>query len=72
MNISRGFRRLSILAGMLGLMIMLGLGLGPEGHLNTAPLYIWAWVTTLFCGLPAGLVLLVGWVVAGFRGEVCE
>jgi hypothetical protein len=69
MNLSRGFRRLSVLAGLVGLALLLFLGFGPNGTLHDTPL--WAWVVLLltFVGGPFTFVSLVGWVVIGFRNS---
>lgn len=67
MDLSRGFHRLSIVVALIGLAVLLVLGLGPEGHLATASLSLWVWLIFLFAGLPAIFVLLLGWVIAGFR-----
>ncbi len=66
MNISRGFRRLSVLVGLIGLAVLLALIVfeppGPPGS-------ILAWLFVLFVGMPVAMVLLLGWVIAGFRGS---
>ena len=67
--IARGFRRLSVLAALTGLAVLIVLGFGPEGVLPTASMERWAWLLAVFVGLPAVGMLLLGWVVAGFRNS---
>jgi hypothetical protein len=64
MNISRGFRRLSVLAAVLGTVVAFFALATNEGH--TTP-YVFALVILLFVVVPAVVVLLLGWAVAGFK-----
>jgi hypothetical protein len=68
-GISRGFRRLSILAGFAGLMLLL-FSLDASGDLSgrfSPSAFEWLKLILLFGGIPAAFALLLGWVVAGFR-----
>lgn len=71
MNISRGFRRLSVLTGLVGGIAMLVIGLGPNGTLGREPLSLTILPMIvgliMFVAVPVGFVLLLGWVVAGFQ-----
>jgi hypothetical protein len=64
MNISRGFRRLSILVGLIGfvaiVLIWLGHDIGPTVDQIILGL-------AFFVGAPVILVLALGWVIAGFQ-----
>jgi hypothetical protein len=66
MGISRGFRRLSLFAAVLGLTI--AFVMWANNPYSTFPagaeLIL---IIGVFGGIPAALVLLLGWVVTGFR-----
>lgn len=64
-GISRGFRRLSVMAGAVGLLTLIYLLVSDS--MNSNALIKWTCVVFLFAGAPAIFVLLLGWVVAGFR-----
>lgn len=64
MNISRGFRRLSVVAAFLGLMVIVYLWTQPDSHPTPAQLLAGI---VVFSGLPALFVLLLGWAIAGFQ-----
>jgi hypothetical protein len=66
MNIWRGFRRLSVLAAVCGeiAVVILWLQAGRQTTLTDIILG-----SLVFAGIPAGLVLLLGWVIAGFRTD---
>jgi hypothetical protein len=73
-GISRGFRRLSVLVALTGFMVWLHLWFAPpDGPLfliMLASLGLFGmalWDALFFVAAPAIFVLLVGWVVAGFR-----
>ncbi len=57
------------MAAVVGMTTLLILAFGPEGHGSDLSAVGWLWVTFLFAGLPAGFVLILGWVVAGFRNS---
>jgi hypothetical protein len=61
LGISRGFRRLSAVVSIPGLILVAYLAT----HHNT--LYQCLSVFAVLVGVPAITTLLVGWVVAGFR-----
>jgi hypothetical protein len=63
MNISRGFRRLSVLAGVLGFLFTCLLDLGDKWD---AQQYLGV---AFFTFVPAALVLLLGWAIAGFNSN---
>jgi hypothetical protein len=67
MGISRGFQRLSLMVGLVGLVVLLTLGFGIDGHLADEPVRVWVFLLAEFVAAPAIFVLLLGWVVAGFR-----
>jgi H+/Cl- antiporter ClcA len=82
MGISRGFLKLSIIAGLIGfLVISFHFAIDPYPHWNGSPLIIGDYVaepewlsqrfgfTILFIGVPVFLTLLVGWIVARFRRD---
>ncbi len=62
-NLSRGFRRLIIVASLGGLLGLLML------WLSRAPITIGYVALSVLAFLPAGLILLVGWVIRGFRNS---
>lgn len=64
MNISRGFRRLSALAGFVGLAVLAFL-LGGLDSKATLPQVIFG--VLLLGGVPALVVLLLGWIILGLR-----
>ena len=67
MGISRGFRRMSLFAAVLGMTVFfVTWANNPFSKLPTASDFIL--IIGVFGGIPAGLTLLLGWVVAGFRG----
>ncbi len=65
MGISRGFRRLAVAATIVGFIVwaLLWLTASSEFHPTLSQLVNGAFV---FLVLPGALVLLAGWVVAGF------
>ena len=70
-GISRGFRRLSVAVGLTGLIIptlfLFAPSLLATGTNSRDMALVWLWLAVFFGGTPALFVLLVGWVVAGFR-----
>jgi hypothetical protein len=65
MGISRGFRRLSILEGLVGAGFVGFLFLD---SLNDPPTTVQLGYALLtFCAAPVAFVLVLGWVVAGFQ-----
>jgi len=66
MNISRGFRRLSLLAGFVGFGVIVFIW-GDSNQMPSPTQLIFG--LAIFGGLPAIFVLLLGWVVAGFRNS---
>jgi len=82
MGISRGFLRLSALAGFAGfLAISFIFGTDPYHHWDGSPVIIGDYaaepqslfdrfvLTFLFIGVPVFLTLLLGWIVARFRRD---
>jgi hypothetical protein len=68
-QISRGFRRLSVLVGALGFLVFVAIQAADyQAHYRPAT---WQYITSfgLCVFLPVALVLLIGWVVAGFLSE---
>jgi hypothetical protein len=65
MGISRGFRRLTVIAGVLGFLFVCILDLGPLGTWERQQYMATAFV--IFA--PPMLVLFVGWVVARFKSN---
>jgi hypothetical protein len=64
MGVSPGFRRLSLTAGIIGtVFILFAWWTGP----NRLTIGDMAMGLAMFGVAPAVLVLLIGWVVAGFR-----
>jgi hypothetical protein len=63
MGISRGFRRLSFLAGFAGAIVIVCLWLST----GTPTVSEFVLALLLFVSVPAVFVLILGWVVAGFR-----
>jgi len=63
MNIPRGFRRLSVLVGLVGLTITLMITWGSYG----LPLKTWITTFGILVVAPVLFVLLLGWVVEGFK-----
>lgn len=84
MNVSRGFRRLSVLSGVLGFLFYSRLY---AIHVPNDPIHRWdgslrpGWdglpipFSHVVLGaialtvIPTGITLLVGWAVAGFRAD---
>ncbi len=67
-GISRGFPRLSVLVALIGLTALsfefdVPIAIAVSG--GTVAFFVW--MAIFYAGLPAFFVLLVGWVVAGFR-----
>jgi hypothetical protein len=62
-NISRGFSRLSVLVAVLGAAVIFFFAI--TGGLSTPSEFATAILVLVI--VPAGLVLLLGWVVAGFK-----
>jgi hypothetical protein len=65
-TIPRGFRRLSVAVALLGVTVVFVLFIIDGGNWSAANFIL---VVALFAGLPTIFVLLLGWVVAGFRKE---
>jgi hypothetical protein len=63
-EISRGFRRLSVLAALVGLGVFTVLELLPYSDPSTKDLIVGV---VIFGIAPAIFVLVLGWVVAGFQ-----
>jgi len=66
MNISRGFRRLSVLAAVCGLSLIVFVRFANWDYEWTLSDYL---VSSVVIGAPALLALLIGWVVAGFQKQ---
>jgi hypothetical protein len=66
MSISRGFCRLSALAGLLGDAVVVCLWLGSNSYPSIQQMIIGL---VVFASVPAIFVLMLGWVVAGFQRE---
>ena len=64
LEISRGFRRLSVVAGFVG-FFLLGLLVLSQGPPPTFGRFILA--LAVFVAVPAIFVLLLGWAIAGFH-----
>jgi hypothetical protein len=64
-GIARGFRRLSVFAAAAGVTMLTFLWLSDGGGAPSFKQLLTG--LALFGGFPAILVLLLGWVVAGFR-----
>ena len=66
MGVSRGFRRLSVLAGLAGAAFVGFLWIDSQpSDPPTGKQIVLCLVT--FCAAPATFVLVLGWVVVGFR-----
>lgn len=72
MNLMRGFRRLSLLTGITGLVLVLSLSVGLEtgAFLFDSIEFYWFWQAVLFAGLPALFVLGIGWVITDFGIQI--
>ncbi|MFZ1889769.1 MAG: hypothetical protein WAU33_17240 [Candidatus Binataceae bacterium] len=57
------------MAAIVGVALMLLFMLGAEPRMARVSLLLWIWLIFLFGGIPAIFILLIGWVVAGFRQE---
>jgi len=64
MNISRGFRRLSVLVGLIGFVAIVVIWLGHDSGPTIAQIILGL---AFFVGAPVIFVLALGWVVAGFQ-----
>lgn len=64
MNVSRGFRRLSVLAGLIGFLVLVFLWMQDNSlpDFNQIVLGLFILVIT-----PAVVVWVLGWAVAGFQ-----
>ena len=68
MDISRGFRRLSVLAALMGLTALsFELEVPTTIASSGSTVAFVLWMALFFAGLPALFVLLIGWVIEGFR-----
>ncbi len=65
MNIPRGFRRLSVLAGLIGFMLDLFIVVSNWGYWDIS-MFV---AMTAFIVAPVIIILVLGWVVAGFRSN---
>ena len=66
MGISRGFRRLSVLVGIIGSAFVLIVGFD-NNRVPEMSVSAFAGLLFVFVVAPVAFVLLLGWVVAGFR-----
>jgi Na+/serine symporter len=68
-RITRGFRRLSVLVGFIGLIAGFVFVAIKAQNLSDVHPVGWLVVLALFVVAPVIITLLAGWVVAGFRSN---